>query len=118
MKNLIGILTLIWISGVLMSGCSSSKTKMFGDDLPTMKEIHDKKFNHVSKPYLPASERIIEESLSEADGEFHWLPNPTLTMYVFKHLTPAGHPIPGYRTFFRLYTRSHIAEPGEQAEVK
>lgn len=39
--------------------------------------------------------------------------NPQLTGYVFPHLTSRGHPVPGYRTVFRLYDREHYALPGE-----
>ena len=118
MKRLTYTLALIWISGALITGCSTSKSKMFGNELQTMKEIHDRKFNRTEITTIAKPKRSIEETLPGIDDEFHWLPNPTLTMYVFRHLTPAGHPVPGYSTFFRLYTRSHIAEPGEQTGAK
>ena len=118
MKKLTGTLVLIWISGALITGCSTSKDRMFGNELPTMKEIHDRKFNRTESTTIEKPKRSVEETLPGTEGEFHWLPNPALTMYVFGHLTPAGHPVPGYSTVFRLYTRPHIAGPGEQTGVK
>ena len=44
---------------------------------------------------------------------FPRLPNPTLLMYVFPHLSRDGAPVPGYSTAFPLYDRDHYALPGE-----
>lgn len=118
MRKMMLMLAVIWINVVLISGCTSSKTKTFGVDMPTMKAIHDDKFGKAKDEALEKPSRVANGAADEAgkaDKEFQWLPNPTLTMYVFKHLTPAGHPVPGYSTFFRLYTQHHIAAPGEQA---
>lgn len=79
-----------------------------------MKAIHDKKFNRMEDEALAKSQRVTDKPLVAPDSEFQWFPNPTLTMYVFPHITPAGQPVPGYSTFFRLYTEDYIAEPSEQ----
>ena len=114
MQKIIPILVMVWISAAGLTGCASPKVRVFGEDMPTMKAIHDKKFNHAENEALEKPRRAAEEPLNAAEGEFQWLPNPTLTMYVFPHITPAGQPVPGYSTFFRMYTEDHIAEPSEQ----
>lgn len=126
MRKIMLIFIAIWINAGLLSGCATSflgnkKAKVFGADMPSMKHIHDKKFHNANDQPLVRPQRAISDQ-AERDQRgfrgqeaFRWLPNPTLRMYVFKHLTAAGHPIPGYSTFFRLYTQDHIAAPGEQA---
>ncbi|MBL4783413.1 MAG: hypothetical protein JKX92_14335 [Porticoccaceae bacterium] len=114
MQKMIPILVMVWISAVGLTGCASPKARVFGEDMPTMKAIHDKKFNRAENEALEKPQRVADEPLNAPEGEFQWLPNPTLTMYVFPHITPTGHPVPGYRTFFRMYTEDHIAEPSEQ----
>jgi conjugative transfer region lipoprotein (TIGR03751 family) len=125
MQKMMLIVMLIWINTGLLSGCAMSthgdkKVKVFGTDMPSMKRIHDEKFHIADDETLVRPQRSISDKDSREQGEFQWLPNPTLRMYVFKHLTAAGHPVPGYSTFFRLYTRDHIAAPGEHTgwEVK
>ena len=115
MQKTILILAVIWISTVLLSACAGSKTKVFGSDMPTMKTIHDDKFHNTDDEKLAKPIRSATDEADEVHTDFQWLPNPTMTMYVFKHLTTAGHPVPGYSTFFRLYTQDHIAAPGEHA---
>ena len=45
---------------------------------------------------LAKAQRVTDKPLVAPDSEFQWFPNPTLTMYVFPHITPAGQPVPGY----------------------
>ncbi|MAZ69119.1 hypothetical protein [Porticoccus sp.] len=113
MHKTIRTLALILISTGLISGCASSKSRVFGKDMPSMKVIHDSRFQ--KEDAVPLEKPLREVQLKEpvTDSDFQWLPNPTLTMYVFPHLSSAGHPVPGYSTFFRLYTQDHIAAPGE-----
>ena len=119
MRKMMLIVIMIWTSTGLLSGCAGSfygdkKAKIFGTDMPSMKTIHDKKFHKSNNETLVRPHRPASDSVVEMHEAFQWLPNPTLRMHVFKHLTTAGHPIPDYNTFFRLYTRDHIAAPGEQ----
>lgn len=114
MRKMMLIVTVIWISGGLLSACATSKAKVFGTDMPSMKTIHDDKFHKVNDVELEKPNRLTSDKEEAMQGEFMWLPNPTMSMYVFKHLTPAGHPVPGYTTYFRLYTQDHIAIPSEQ----
>jgi conjugative transfer region lipoprotein (TIGR03751 family) len=54
---------------------------------------------------------------NEIHRQFHRLPNPDLTMYVFPHLAGADPvPVPGYSTVFPLYRRAPYALPGERLE--
>jgi len=53
------------------------------------------------------------QASNRLDATFAYLPNPTLTMYVFQHLTPQGAPVPGYPTRFKMYEKDHFALPGE-----
>ena len=120
MQKTILILATIWISAGLLSACAGyfhgdKKAKVFGTDMPSMKTIHDAKFHNANNEILVKPIRSASDKTDEAHADFQWLPNPTMTMYVFKHLTSAGHPVPGYSTFFRLYTQDHIAAPGEHA---
>ena len=118
MQKMILVLIMIWINTGLLSGCTTSKAKVFGTDMPSMKRIHDEKFHNADDEKLGRPQRAISEEVNTEREEFQWLPNPTLRMYVFRHLTAAGHPVPGYSTFFRLYTQDHIAASGELAGWK
>ena len=123
MRKMILIIVTIWINAGLLSGCATSfygdrKAKVFGTDMPSMKSIHDEKFQNANDEPLVRPQRAVGDEANAEQEEFQWLPNPTLRMYVFRHLTAAGHPVPGYSTFFRLYTQDHIAAPGEQAGWK
>ena len=114
MQKIITILVMVWISTAGLTGCASPKARVFGEDMPTMKAIHDKKFNRMDDEVLAKAQRVTDKPWVAPDSEFQWLPNPTLKMYVFPHITPTGQPVPGYSTFFRLHTEDHIAEPSEQ----
>ncbi|BFM18941.1 TIGR03751 family conjugal transfer lipoprotein (plasmid) [Maricurvus nonylphenolicus] len=113
MHKTIRTLALILISTAFISGCASSKSRVFGQDMPSMKAIHDDKFQNEDAAPLTKPLREVHLKEPAADSEFQWLPNPTLTMYVFPHLSGAGHPVPGYSTFFKFYTQDHVAAPGE-----
>lgn len=114
MRRRLPVLALIWISIGILTGCVGAKHRVFDNDMPTMKTIHDNKFQQNTVDRLTLPQRPLSGATMDVDPAFHWLPNPTLVMYVFPHLTAAGHPVPGYSTFFRLYTQDHIAGPGER----
>lgn len=57
---------------------------------------------------------FVRDAATELDTIFPRLPNPTLVMYVFPHLS--GHertPVPGYVTTFPFYEGVEYALPGE-----
>jgi conjugative transfer region lipoprotein (TIGR03751 family) len=57
---------------------------------------------------------FVREAADEIDTVFPRLPNPTLVMYVFPHLSGKKRtPVPGYVTTFPFYERVEYALPGE-----
>jgi len=53
------------------------------------------------------------EVYDELSVRFPRLPNPTIVMYIFPHLSLEGSPVPGYSTIFPLYEKVEYALPGE-----
>jgi hypothetical protein len=97
MRKMILILITIWINAGLLSGCATSfygdrKAKVFGTDMPSMKSIHDEKFHNANDDQLVRPQRAIGDEANAEQEEFQWLPNPTLRMYVFRHLTSCRPP--------------------------
>lgn len=118
---------LVWTS-VLLAGCGSTKDTVLPQDGPTMKAIYDQHLLAVQKPDhrrvfggqpLPHAgiehyRGFVRDAATEIDTIFPRLPNPTLVMYVFPHLS--GHertPVPGYVTTFPFYETVEYALPGE-----
>ncbi|HBO0859747.1 TIGR03751 family conjugal transfer lipoprotein [Pseudomonas aeruginosa] len=61
--------------------------------------------------------RYTRTAANEIRSQFHRLPNPDLTMYVFPHLAGTDPvPVPGYTTIFPFYQRVQYAMPGERVE--
>ena len=57
---------------------------------------------------------FVREAANEIDTIFPRLPNPTLVMYIFPHLSGSERtPVPGYVTTFPFYERVEYALPGE-----
>ncbi len=50
---------------------------------------------------------------NELSLHFQRLPNPTIILYVFPHLSLEGAPVPGYSTTFPMYESAEYALPGE-----
>jgi len=124
---------------VLLSGCLGNKESILPQDGPTMLEVYDQHFTRSSGAALKpnTSERQSNRSLQvnksrplrngnldlhgytrsahdEIESVFTRLPNPTLILYVYPHLTsPGGHPVPGYTTAFPFYESTEYALPGE-----
>ena len=120
-------LALVSIS-VLMVGCASTKESVLPQDGPTMKSIYDQHMVDVQKPDyrramvgqpLPQTgidhyRGFVREAANEIDTIFPRLPNPTLVMYIFPHLSGSERtPVPGYVTTFPFYERVEYALPGE-----
>lgn len=113
-----------------LAGCASGgKNAMLPQDGPTMKEVYDAHFGRSRVPEETARDslgsRPIDDGAAdlygytramsnEIDALFPRLPNPTLVLYVFPHLTgPAGNPVPGYATSLPMYETVEYALPGE-----
>ena len=57
---------------------------------------------------------FVREAANEINTLFPRLPNPTLVMYIFPHLSGEERsPVPGYVTTFPFYERVEYALPGE-----
>jgi len=104
---------------VVLAGCSTSKEKIFKDDMPTMKEVYEEKFNNLYINEKPQIERELEKEGNQSNEpvvsayeklheQFPQAPNPTMLMFIFPHLTQAGTPVPGYNTYFKLYETDHF----------
>ena len=116
----------VMISAALMlTGCTALK---FISPLPTdgstMREIMERSDSESAATPPPESVRHLPNRqdglygytrsvFNELDVLFPRLPNPTIVMYVFPHLSQEKTPIPGYSTTFPLYERDHFALPGE-----
>ena len=126
-NNRQGLLALVWIS-VLMAGCASNKESVLPQGGPTMKSIYDQHMVGVQQSDhrraigaqpLPQTgvdhyRGFVREAANEIDTVFPRLPNPTLVMYIFPHLSGSERtPVPGYVTTFPFYEKVEYALPGE-----
>lgn len=135
----IPIATLIWISLLLgLTGCASTKDSVLPQDGPTMKQIYDQHFEALrgqsvkgaragltdrsgtaipSRGIAPAEldlSSYTRDAHNEIEALFPRLPNPTLVMFVYPHLSgQEGVPVPGYATSFPMYEQVEYALPGE-----
>ena len=70
-----------------------------------------------SVPYFSKSDTDLKGYTRDANNElllhFPRLPNPTIILYVFPHLSLEGTPVPGYSTTFPMYETVEYALPGE-----
>lgn len=114
-----------------LAACAGGKDVILPQDGKTMLEIYHEHFERTRMQAQPGAARerlplrsVRKEELDlhgytrDADHEiraiFPRLPNPTLVMYVFPHLSgEEGHPVPGYATSFPMYERVEYALPGE-----
>ena len=121
---------IVWISAVL-AGCGStapgSKASIFPTDMKPMDEIyreHTQKLGLQQDAGPVMQPGTVRDGTADLDGYtrgaqteigalFPRLPNPTLIMFVYPHLTEQGTPVPGYATQFEMYERSEYALPGE-----
>lgn len=111
------------ISGAMLLASCTGATKLPQPDKTTAELLQARQavYNSKEPPYIhgrkveanPDYRDYTYQAGQQLDGHFQYLPNPTLTMYIFQHLTPDGAPVPGYPTMFKLYSRDHFALPGE-----
>jgi conjugative transfer region lipoprotein (TIGR03751 family) len=117
-------ITLGWISLVLL-GCTSTKESVLPQDGPTMQAIYEQHMTALYPPVGSGNQPLpragiahysgfVREAASEIESIFPRLPNPTLVMYVFPHLSGEERtPVPGYVTTFPFYEKVEYALPGE-----
>ncbi len=130
MKRIFCTKTLLLLAVVLTSlaGCATTKESVLPQDGPTMKAIYDRHMSGLQRAGPRADMRgaplaqagiahyhgFVREAASELETRFPRLPNPTLVMYVYPHLSgPQRSPVPGYVTTFPFYERIEYALPGE-----
>ncbi|MEQ1557756.1 MAG: TIGR03751 family conjugal transfer lipoprotein [Methyloglobulus sp.] len=126
-QALLAVLGSFYLLG--LSGCSvmGDKESILPQEGASMKEVYDAHFKHSSLKKASATRSEFAKAgvgdsqlagfTREADTEitalFPKLPNPSLVLYVFPHLTASGQPVPGYATSFTLYEKTEYALPGE-----
>ena len=92
------------------------------DDASTIEEIYDQ--HEVDEKSRWQLHHPIPDGPSHLDGytrdvyddlsvRFPRLPNPTIIMYIFPHLSLENTPVPGYSTMFQMYESIEYALPGE-----
>ena len=110
-----------------LAGCTTTKEAVLSQDGPTMQAIYDRHMQGLqrterkevrSAPLAHAGiahyRGFVREAARELETRFPRLPNPTLVMYVYPHLSgPERTPVPGYVTTFPFYARIEYALPGE-----
>lgn len=116
---------------LVLTGCYTSKDKMFPNDGKTMMEVFNSSGTGTNQQLLDArstlrrttdvphelQELYTRTAINEINSQFQRLPNPDLVMYVYPHLAGAEQvPVPGYSTVFPLYSKVQYAMPGERKE--
>lgn len=118
------------LSAALIEGCATAtKDEILPREGATMMEIyrtHMESLHTRGDPRTGFAMRPVENGsgdlsawtrteANEIESVFPALPNPTLTLYVFPHLSGKGYPVPGYATAFPMYESTEYALPGEVA---
>lgn len=118
------------ISISLLVGCATgSKDTLLPQGGPTMREVYDAHFEKTRQRRTEGARRErgargagdaalnldgwTRGAHTEIQHLFPRLPNPDLVLYVFPHISPQGHPVPGYATSFPMYETVEYALPGE-----
>jgi conjugative transfer region lipoprotein (TIGR03751 family) len=130
MRNPSILISVLGSISLVLGGCASTKEAVLPQDGPTMKAIYERHIQEMnmrdpqvvrrelgSRP-LKTGEADLQgysrQAFNEIDVLFPRLPNPTLVMYVFPHLSGDTHaPVPGYATAFPMYEQVEYALPGE-----
>lgn len=122
------LLLLVPVSISLLAAGCTTKEAVLDQDGPTMKAIYDRHMNDLQRAGPRARtggaplahtgaahyRGFVRQAANEIDALFPQLPNPTLAMYVYPHLSgPERSPVPGYVTTFPFYERIEYALPGE-----
>ena len=104
------------ISLMALTGCAANKIP---ESTRTMADIYgagDASTTRLKREINNGGADLVgytREAATELTTRFPQVPNPTLTLYVFPHLTKDGLPIPGYITEFSMYASAPFALPGE-----
>ncbi len=123
-------ISVLGLTSLILAGCASTKDTVLPQDGPSMKAIYEGHVNQMNardpqvirhalgNRRLTTGEAALQgytrDAFNEIDVLFPRLPNPTLVMYVFPHLTGETQaPVPGYATAFPMYEQVEYALPGE-----
>lgn len=90
-------------SAELMTGQRGKANAYYGDGIRA-----DYLGIPLAEGYAPNSAYSLAH-VNELKRDFHQVPNPEITAYVFPHISDGELPVPGYFTLFRLYERDHYA---------
>ncbi len=113
-----------------LAGCTTTKEAVLSQDGPTMQAIYEQHMHTLQRTQRTQRKEVrsaplahdgiahyrgfVREAARELETRFPRLPNPTLVMYVYPHLSGPGRtPVPGYVTTFPFYERIEYALPGE-----
>lgn len=125
-------------SGLLLSGCSTTKDETLPPGEHTMLQLWNGEDGSASAAQATAgaretlrrpltateSQRAVvagtgysRTQASEISQQFPRLPNPDMVMYLYPHLAGGNTPVPGYSTVFPFYSQTQYAMPGERLEA-
>ena len=116
----VGLISLA--AGLAACAGSFNATSPHPDDAQTIEQIyarHQTATGQVqqSLPISPKDETRLDgysrDVYNELAVQFPRLPNPTIIMFVFPHLSAENTPVPGYSTAFQMYEKVQYALPGE-----
>jgi len=118
MKKLMLIILVTWISGCStnqplqeMSKDGKSTAELMRQGVPSGTSATLSVGSDLSRyNYNPYTRNV----LNETNMLFPMLPNPSLVMYVYPHMSASGVPVPGYATAFKFYETEQYALPGER----
>ena len=130
MRNPSILISVLGSISLVLGGCASTKEAVLPQDGPTMKAIYERHIDEMNmqdpqvvrrelgnRPLMTGETDLqgySRDAFNEIDVLFPRLPNPTLVMYVFPHLSGDTHaPVPGYATAFPMYEQVEYALPGE-----
>ena len=130
MQNPSILISVLGSISLVLGGCASTKEAVLPQDGPTMKAIYERHIQEMNMQSPQVLRRELgnrplktgeadlqgysRDAFNEIDVLFPRLPNPTLVMYVFPHLSGDTHaPVPGYATAFPMYEQVEYALPGE-----
>lgn len=122
------------LTSTVLTGCASgAKDSLLPQEGATMAEVYrghteqietkeqHKEAENIARQIRPVQtgdadlESYTRTAHNEIESIFPRLPNPTLVMYVYPHLTHNSRlPVPGYSTSFPMYERPEYALPGER----
>jgi conjugative transfer region lipoprotein (TIGR03751 family) len=123
MHPVIKTVLLIWIS-VGLSACAGPKKQLVAKDAKTMQRVYEEKFggtgtsdnSHLQRPVQDGDVDLrgyTRDAAVELNTLFPVVPNPTLIMFIYPHVTDAGREVPGYSSRLKMYQGEHYALPGE-----